>query len=367
MKPNRSALLVLAALALAPLGHAAESASFDQLLQTGFSRVSAAATATGAPAASAAGDRLGVYLKSGRSGSIFFCGASGCREILSGGAAFALPVGDGLYFTGPESAGYCDPSGCRTLLLSAVTYPLNAGPDGDIYAADSGGLWHCAPSGCARAFTGRVDVRANYMDGAWKTNGDFVASPAGRAFWCSRGVCRPIADTELVIVDEFCNNASPTQISYGFWGLDFYRCTPSGCRKLMDSDNIQTYSECAFDASGRIYMESRAQVAIASVRCGETCEPSPRKVTDVAPDKTRAPQPRLDRATGTDGALYRLADRSGTPEPQGAARDVGLPPIVLRGERALAFDAPVSCWDWSDGDPDDEDPASWYDSCQLIR
>jgi hypothetical protein len=379
MKLRRSSALLIAALALAPLpGRAADAPTFDQLAQTGFTRVAAASDAPAAPAAApvaspaprAESDGRGVYLNSERKGQIFFCSSGGCRELLDGGAGVVLASGSGLYFTGPEGTGYCTPASCRVLIPgAAVVFPLNAGPRGDLYAVDHAGLWHCDPSSCARAFTGAVDVQANFMDGAWKANGDFVASAYGRTFWCSRGECRPIAETEIVFVDETCNNAAPSDAAFGFWGITFYRCTAAGCRALTDSDNIQTYSTCAFDPQGRIYLESRAQVAMPSMRCGDAaCVPSDRKVTAVAPEKAPAADSQSNGSlVGTDGAIYRLADRSGTPEPKAGDAAPGLAPIVERGAQRLTVDAPVECWDWTAGDDDDEEPASWFNSCRLIR
>ncbi len=365
--------VVAASIAVAPT-RADDAPTFESLQQTGFASVAAPtslAAPSAAPAPRPSGDERGVYLFSNRSGQIFFCSASGCRQILDGDAGSVLRAKDGLYFTGPNRTGYCTPSACRVLLPAALTLPLSSGPNGDVYGlASTSGLWHCTPTACDSALPRTFDASAlsNFIEGEWKTGGDFVGAAGDATFWCSGDSCRVVGNSSLVFVQNQCRGDAPARLAYGFWGLDFYRCSPNGCRKIASDDpNIDRYTDCGFDAAGNLYLPARSG---ASVRCGGDCAPSTVQINALgnlpsAQSKTSS----WRTLTGSDGAAYSLADRSTTPEPTLGFDASALPPVVLRDGTPLTFDAPVGCWQWEASGDDDEEPtpAAWTQECRLER
>ncbi len=359
-----SIIMTALALACAARGQDSVGASFDELTRAGFKQVSAQVVRYAPePPAQEPADSRGVFLFAGNPGSIYFCSAGGCRRLLAGRAASAVASADGLYFTGPDGAGYCAPSGCRTLLAGHfLVFPLKAGPDGDIYGVDSTGLWHCQAWGCARSYSGKIADGANYLDGEWKDDGDFVASPRGGTFWCSKGDCRKIADHEMIAIDGNCRNAAPEDSAFGFWALSLYRCAPQGCRTVLDNDaNVQTYTDCAFDAQGRILLNSKIEPSLV---CGDSCRASSQSLDSIAAAKPEKPwSSEQGPVRGSDGADYRLADRSRESEPAAGGRQ-SLGAIVTRDGRALAFDAPAACWQWFVDD--DDDSAGWSEDCSLM-
>lgn len=354
--------------------HAGKAPTFESLQQTGFASVAAPTTLaapSSAPVARPNGDGRGVYLFSNRSGQIFFCSASGCRKVLEGDAGSVLRAADGLYFTGPNRTGYCTPSACRVLLPETLVLPLSAGPKGDVYGlAATSGLWHCTPTACESALPRVFDASAltNFVEGEWKSDGDFVGAAGGATFWCSGDSCRVVGGGSLVFVQDQCRGAAPARLAYGFWGLDFFRCSPDGCKKIASDDpNIGRYTDCGFDDAGNLYLPARNG---ASVRCGTSCAPSAVQIVGLgALPSARSQASSWRSLTGSDGAPYSLADRSSTPAPARGFDAPALPPVVLRDGVPLTFDAPVGCWQWEASSDDDEEPASagWTAECRLER
>ena len=374
MNARHAVLSVLTCLPLlAGAARADEAPSFDQLANSDFRALRAAAPA--APAAAETrvpGDDRGVFLFSNLAGRIAFCSVAGCRTIAGGGVSTVVRSASGLYFTGPEGTGYCSPLHCDVLAPSvSLQLTLNAGPAGDVYGIDKEGVWHCTPASCARAYSGPLGGGTNYLSGVYKANGDFVGSEASGTFWCSNGVCRRVKNSEILLVEDRCGGPVPQDVSYGFWGRKIFRCTPNGCAAASSDDaSVDNYVSCAFDAQGRLHVPARPA---GSVVCGETCRVD---ASDAAayPAVPRSSNDEFNdvRRRGTDGAVYSLAGFDKIPAP--AAKDPQrLPPSVSRagaaGSLALPVDPAFSCASWwtsAPGDEDEDGGDRWELQCRLL-
>ncbi len=365
-------IAAVAAVLLSAVNAIAEPAlDFDSLIHAGYSAVSAAAREN------AASPRLvnisapvpapgGVFLFNAREGRIYYCSSGGCRLGLKGGASNVVSTGrGGLYFSGVSGTGFCDESGCRALMAPPrVVFPLQAGPRGDIWGANRYGLWHCAPRGCDSAFTGDLADVSVYLDGVYKSDGDFVVSDRFGTFWCSAAACRRVSPAQVQFIEGRCVGTPPVSVAFGFWAHRVFACDARRCA-VVDNDDAQVddYSDCEFDAYGRLHLPLRGPDG---ARAGGTlacsaggCAPdslAPRDLSSVP----FGPSNESETVTvGADGALYRLG------------RDPNQPGAVFRGDgvaKSLAFDAPDSCWTWREADPnDDEEDSGWERDCRLIK
>jgi hypothetical protein len=374
----RILLRVFLLIAAATAGARAEqNPSFERLLNSGFREVSAPSGAAPAtpPAAPvqmrAPGDDRGVFLFSDAGGRLAFCSAAGCRTLLDGGASTAVRAKDGLYFTGPAGTGFCAPRRCDLLTPSRLRLTLGAGPAGDAYGVDATGVWRLTPTSCTRALTAALKADLSYLDGVWKTNGDFVGTESDLTFWCSNGACRPVKNGEVLFVEDHCGGNAPLGVSYGFWGQEIFRCTPQACTSASENaEHVDNYATCAFDAKGRLHVPARPR---GSVVCGDKCRFAADDAISYPTERRYVPSPYNERRRlGTDGAVYELADASKIPAPATNAPSP-LPAHVTRSDAhataVLSFDAPTPCASWLTSDQADEDEnggAHWEPECRLI-
>jgi len=380
MNARQAVLAALAVLpALASRAVSQQAPTFEQLLSAGFRQVSAAVPETAAPAVPASasaetrvpGDDRGAYLFSSGDGSVFFCSVAGCRRVLDRAASTVVRAGDGLYFTGPQGTGYCAPRRCDVLAHVQLQLTLGAGPAGDVYGVEKSGVWRCAPTSCAREFSGSVRADGNYFSGVYKANGDFVGDAPDGTFWCSQGSCRRVRGADMIVIEDNCGGTAPLGVSYGIWGHQIFRCTPEGCRTAASADDdVDNYVSCAFDAEGRLHVPARGP---GSVVCGETCR-TDRADATAYPETPKYVRSAYDerRQLGTDGAVYSIAsfDKAPAPAPNGAQQ---LPPTITRadakGSSTLSFDSLANCASWwtsAPGDEDEDGGDHWEPQCRLI-
>ncbi|MFI5346674.1 MAG: hypothetical protein ACHQ51_09905 [Elusimicrobiota bacterium] len=349
----------LAALAAIPtLTAAGRAQDFDQLTRNGFKEVlalvqkdSRPVPASESPAASA----RGVFLYSSRIGQIFFCSASGCREILAAGASAPVSSGKGgLYFTGERGTGFCSSGRCDLLLPGIrTTFALTTGPAGDIWASSALAGYHCTPTACRQAVAESMEAHSNFLNGVYKANGDFLASGDLGTFWCSGDSCRRVSAASLLFVEERCSGAIPADVSYGFTGPAIWRCLPSGCREIGDSEGVDNFASCAFDGRGRIHLPVRA--GNGSIACGEECVRDAQNVPS-AP-QTAAARPSAGGSVGTDGSIYSVVSADDE-----APKTTTT--LIRRDNRT--FDVPAACWSCFPGDEEDAMSPAWIDDCRLI-
>lgn len=376
MKPpllrRAAAVLVLPLLAAASAAQGA--ADFDALLKTGFQDVREASAAAARPAPPARDAAGGVFLHSSLDGRIAYCSAAGCRLLLDGGAGVVVLARPGaLYFTGPVGTGYCDARSCRVRLPGRrLTFSLTSGPKGDIYGSDAEAGWHCTPDACLQASSVPLQRHTNYIEGVYKTSGDFVSSSAEGTFWCAEGECARVGGQEMIFIESACSGKAPERAAYGF-GSEIYRCTPAGCRALGRDDRVDNYAECAFDEQGRLLLPARdgqGRRAGGAILCSENgVERTGRAIASIpAPAENAGPARSSDAVlAGEDGATYRLTTHAQDDAPAaGAPRR--LPARITRGEdgRDAVYELPVACWQWTDGDGDEDSPM-WNNECRVLR
>ncbi len=376
---RRSVLSVLAFLPLLTLNAAAQSAAedFERLMGAGFHDVgSAGSFGTGAPAlAVPAAETGGVFLQSSFDGRLAYCSASGCRLLLNSGAGVTVLAGsEELYFTGPAGTGHCRASGCDLLLPGVrLTFPLAAGPRGDIYGTDASSAWHCTPDACAKAADVPLQKSNNYVQGVYKKNGDFVSSSADGTFWCADGRCARVGEGELLFIEDNCSGVAPKRAAYGFSGRGISRCTAKGCKVIGSGDGVDDYNDCAFDAEGGLVLNARDGAE--GFHCSESgVVRTARRVGSYPAAVRPARVSRTSDASmkGADGATYSLVDHNTDrgPAAGAAARMAGAVERTDRRGRvtALAFDTQMACWNWQvSGDDDDEDASAWFNGCRLMR
>jgi hypothetical protein len=379
---RRAALAALALLPLLPRAGAAQSsADFESLLRSGFKDVSANSTSVATPPAQALPPAPiaegGVFLHSSLDGRVAYCSASGsCKLLLGGGAGVIVLAGPGaFYFTGPVGTGYCTARGCAVHLPGVrVTFPLTSGPKGDIYGSNEESGWHCTPDACRRASSVPLQRYTNYIPGVYKASGDFVSSSLDGTFWCSKGECKRIGAQDMIFIDDNCSGQAPERAVYGF-GSAIYRCTAAGCRELGRDDHVDNYVECGFDEDGRLLLPARddqGRPAGGAILCSENGVERTRRAISSLPRVAKKAQ--LARSSefnlnGADGAMYSLASHQSDAAPAGdAARR--LTGKITRNEDGrdvvLVFDVPVACWQWTDGDGDEDQPM-WNNDCRVIR
>lgn len=321
LKPRRTALAALVLLPLLSCASAAQTAAgFEDIgFQDVRDRAASADMPAAAPAvvASASVGDGGVFLQSALDGSLDYCSAAGCRLLRNTGVDDAVLAAPGaLYFTGRAGAGYCTARRCDLLLPGvSLTFAVSVGPKGDIYGSDDADQagWHCTPDACRQA-SGVALQRYS----KWR----FLA---------------PGSDPRD---DNFLRNSIPGVytpsgdfISSGDEGL--FLCANGLCKRISD---------------GRID-PARLSTVAALAKKGE---------------QERSSYSALD---GADGATYRIVSRAADAEPkespETAQRLYGAVTREIGGRSsALTFDAPISCWQWTD---DDQDPPAWGNACRLVR
>lgn len=362
---------------LATAASAQVPADFDRLIGSGYSELRAAAQAAPAPAAGtpavAAAVPGGAFLHSSADGRIAYCSASGCRVLLNAGAGVVLPAAEGsLYFSGPEGTGHCTIDACAVLLPGVrATFPLEAAPNGAVYASSNGASWYCTTTACARAGDQPLEKGSNYIGGVYKRNGDFVASGSEGTFWCSSGRCARVGAERLLFVDEGCAGKSPAGAVYGFEGNEVYRCTPNSCAKSGSADGIDNFVDCAFDRKGDLLLNAR------DGNGGFVCSEAGVVRSSRSPVAKRVYPAVMARNTDSslraaDGATYAIDDRNRDPRSAGNGSDSlsgGVTRVVGARETALSFDTKVTCWRWEkSGDDDDSDADwAWFNDCRLVR
>ena len=357
---RNAAFAALVALpALVPTGRAD---TFEQLTQTGFKEIEAAnrqdaqSTPSFESAAAPSAETLGAFMNSSRTGQIFFCSASGCRKLRASGASIVVSSGKGgLYFTGLEGTGFCSSRRCDLLLPGVrATFPLEVGPNGDIWASSALAGYHCTPTACRQAYAGALEAATNFINGVYKANGDFVASGGEGTFWCSGEACRRVSAADVLFIEERCSGPVPARVSYGFFGRALWRCEQSGCREIGDAEAVDNFVSCSFDDLGRVHVPLRG--ASGSLACGDACVRDDRNV----PSVTNVADPGLSMpgdVRGTDGFVYGFAGVD-----ESVSKEVRT--VVRRGGRAYAVNA--ACWHWFDGDEEDAMSPAWQNDCRLV-
>ncbi len=365
--PSAAVMLLLATAA------AASTEDFEARLGIGLAELRAAAPA--APAAAPVSPKPvpgGVFLRSSYDGRIAYCSASGCRLLLVSGAGPVVPAAPGsLYFSGPAGIGHCTIESCAVLLPGVnATLPLEAGPDGSIYASSAGASWHCTPAACRRAGDLALEKGSNYVGGAYKKNGDFVASGSEGTFWCSNGRCERVGSESLLFIDGGCAGEAPERAVYGFSGNQVARCTPRSCALLGDAGGVDNFVDCAFDADGSLYLDARG--AAGGYRCSEAGVTRTSRSVSSFPRPSRPAIMARDSDQGliaADGAHYQIEDRNRDPRSAAGGGDSltgGVTRTIGGRTTALAFDAEIVCWRWQvTSDDDDMGPSSWYNGCRL--
>ncbi len=375
---RRAALSLLTLLPLLP--RAAAAVEFDDLLRSGFQDVRESAARDAAPVPHA--QELppppfvggGVFLHSSLDGRLAYCSAAGCRLLLDSGAEVLVSAGPGaLYFTGTAGTGYCTARRCDLLLPGVrVIFPLSAGPKGDIYGSDEKAGWHCAPDACRQASSVPLQRSSNYIQGVYKPQGDFVSSSEDGTFWCADGACARIGGGELLFIEDSCSGKAPARAAYAFQGSEIDRCTPAGCRVIGSGEAVDNYVDCSFDEKGRLLLPARGErrgAVPGGMLCSESGVARVKEEIPVGAKKKKPVRSSENTATGEDGAAYRLADHAADPAPGAGSRsrlDAEITRTDAGRSAPLAFDAPVACWQWIDGDGD-EDAPMWSGACRVFR